>query len=120
MQIQIENGYVSSYALIGTLVGGVEIPDPPDVEHFEANYQAYQMQDGALVFDEKQKQRNERKALCDELRQQRETECFSVINRGQLWYDRLTEAQESELAAWYESWLHVTETLTVPQRPSWL
>ena len=120
MQIQLTDGYVSSYALIGTLVGGIEVPDPPDVEHFEANFQAYQLKDGALAFDEKQNQLNERKALCDELRQRRETECFSYINRGRLWYDRLTDAQAAELAAWYEAWLHVTETLTVPTKPSWL
>lgn len=41
MQIQLENGYVSSYALIGSLVGGVEVPDPPDLEHFETHYTAY-------------------------------------------------------------------------------
>ena len=120
MQIQLTDGYVSSYALIGTLVGGIEVPDPPDVEHFEANFQAYRLKDGALAFDEKRYQQNERKALCDALRKRRETECFSYINRGQLWYDRLTETQQSELAAWYEAWLHVTETLTVPAKPSWL
>lgn len=120
MQVQIENGYVSSYALIGSIVGGVEVPDPPDVEHFEANFQAYRLWDGILEYDEKQKQQNERKALCDALRKRRDAECFSYINRGQLWYDKLTDTQRTELAAWYESWLHVTETLTVPDKPSWL
>ena len=120
MQVKVADGYVSSYALIGTLVGGIEVPDPPDVEHFEANFQAYQLQDGALAFDEKQHQLNKQKALCDELRKRREAECFSYINRGQLWYDRLTDTQQSELAAWYECWLCVTETLTAPAKPSWL
>ena len=120
MQVQIENGYVSSYALIGSIVGGVEVPDPPDVEHFEANFQAYRLRGGTLEYDADKKTELEQKALCDELRRQRETECFSYINRGQLWYDRLTEIQRTELATWYESWLHVTETLTVPKKPSWL
>lgn len=35
MQIQLENGYVSSYALIGTLVDGFEVPEPEDIGHFE-------------------------------------------------------------------------------------
>lgn len=31
------------------------------------------------------------------LRQRRAEECFSVINRGALWFDRLTEEQKAEL-----------------------
>ena len=105
MQILIENGYVSSYALIGTLVGGIEVPDPPDIEHFEAHFQNTELK---------------RKALCDDLRKRRETECFSYINRGQLWYDRLSDEQKSELQIWYADWLKVTDTLTAPEKPSWL
>lgn len=53
-------------------------------------------------------------------RQQREVECFPIINRGQLWYDGLTEQQIAELTAWYKDWLNVTETLTMPNKPEWL
>jgi hypothetical protein len=120
MQITIENGYVSSYALIGSLVEGIEVPEPEDIEHFETHFTAYRLRDGTLQFDEGQNTENERKALCDELRQRRETECFSYINRGQLWYDRLTDAQKTELGAWYAAWLKVTDTLTAPAKPSWL
>ena len=101
MQIQLENGYVSSYALIGSLVGGIEVPDPPDREHFEAHYTAYRLKDGVLEYSDEQITANERKALCDELRKRRETECFSYVNRGQPWYDRLSDEQKSELSAWY-------------------
>ncbi len=62
------------------------------------------------------KARSELKAL----RRRREDECFSVINRGSLWYDRLTEAQKAELDEWYEAWLNVTETKEVPKTPDWL
>ena len=120
MQVQIENGFVSSYALIGSLVEGIEVPEPEDIEHFETHFTAYRLRDGTLQFDEGQNTENERKALCDELRQRRETECFSYINRGQLWYARLTEDQQAEMQAWYAEWLKVTETLTVPEKPSWL
>ena len=120
MQIQLENGYVSSYALIGSLVGGIEVPEPPDPEHFEAHYTAYRLRDGTLEYSEEQNTANERKALCDELRKRRETECFSYINRGQPWYERLTVEQKSELSAWYADWLKVTDTLTAPEKPSWL
>lgn len=54
------------------------------------------------------------------LRQRREAECFSVINRGALWFNRLTEEQKAELDIWYQEWLDVTETRTVPDKPSWL
>ncbi|MDE7082513.1 MAG: hypothetical protein K2O89_02260 [Clostridia bacterium] len=54
------------------------------------------------------------------LRHRREEECFAVINRGALWYDRLTESQKAELDEWYEAWLNVTETEIVPEQPIWL
>ena len=120
MQILLENGYVSSYALVGTLAGGIEVPDPPDAGHFEAHFTAYRVKDGILEYDEKQNTENERKALCVELRKRRETECFSYVNRGQPWYDGLSGEQKSELRTWYEGWLKVTETLTAPEKPSWL
>lgn len=53
-------------------------------------------------------------------RSQREEKCFSIINRGQLWYDGLTEQQIAELTAWYKDWLNVTQTLEVPSKPKWL
>lgn len=55
-----------------------------------------------------------------ELRRQREAECFPIINRGQLWYDTLIEAQRSELNDWYHAWLNVTATLIVPNKLEWL
>ena len=54
------------------------------------------------------------------LRSQREKECFPIINRGQLWYANLTSIQYAELQEWYIDWLNVTETLAVPTKPSWL
>ena len=120
MQILLENGYVLSYALVGTLVDGIEVTEPADIEHFKEHYQAYRLRDGMLEYSEDKNTDNERKALCDELRQRRETECFSYINRGELWYARLTEDQKTELQVWYAAWLKVTETLTVPEKPSWL
>lgn len=54
------------------------------------------------------------------LRVKRETECFSIINRGQLWYDTLTEEQKAELKEWYIAWLNVTDTLVMPIKPKWV
>ena len=55
-----------------------------------------------------------------ELRRRREEECFSVINRGELWYGRLTVPQKVELEQWYDAWLNATETKVVPNKPEWL
>ena len=54
------------------------------------------------------------------IRQLRTTECFSYINRGQLWYDMLTAEQKEELKEWYISWLDAPATLTIPEPPEWL
>lgn len=53
-------------------------------------------------------------------RELRERECFPIINRGQPWYDTLTSVQKYELSEWYRAWLDVTETLNIPEKPSWI
>ena len=59
-------------------------------------------------------------AKLEELRQRREQECFTIINRGKLWYDTLTEEQIQELNEWYIKLLDSTITLEEPQKPEWL
>ena len=121
MQIRTdENGYVKSYAEIGSLVDGIEIETPSDLDHFEVNFEAYQVKDGVLIFDEAKSKELTNSHQLDDLRVQRETECFSVINRGQLWYESLSESQVAELQLWYRAWLDVTETLVIPEKPMWL
>lgn len=58
--------------------------------------------------------------IIEDLRRQREYECFPYINRGSLWYNTLTESQKAEFQEWYSSWLNVTETLIPPNKPEWL
>ena len=58
--------------------------------------------------------------ILQELRNQREVECFSIVNRGQLWYARLKPEQITELNNWYNDWLNVTETKIIPNKPEWL
>lgn len=58
--------------------------------------------------------------ILNELRVEREVQCFQVINRGQLWYDNLTDTQKQELKVWYNAWLDVTETRVIPTKPKWL
>ena len=55
-----------------------------------------------------------------ELRQQREKECFSIVNRGQVWYEQLTIEEKLELYVWYKNWLNVTDNLQVPVKPKWI
>lgn len=54
------------------------------------------------------------------LRNLRAKECFTVVNRGKLWYDCLSMEQLSELNDWYFAWLDVTETKVIPAKPEWL
>lgn len=54
------------------------------------------------------------------LRLKREKDCFTYINRGQLWYNHLTDEQKQELDVWYTAWLDVTETKVIPNKPLWL
>ena len=56
----------------------------------------------------------------DVLRARRAAECFPVVNRGALWYDKLTAEQLAELSAWYESWLDAPATGEAPDEPAWL
>lgn len=55
-----------------------------------------------------------------DLRMKRNELCFSIINRGQLWYSTLTYEQLQELQEWYQKWLNVTETKNIPDKPYWL
>lgn len=55
-----------------------------------------------------------------EYRERREKECFPYINRGPNWHNHLTEAQAAELDEWYQAWLDVTETKTIPTKPEWI
>lgn len=54
------------------------------------------------------------------MRDKRSKICFPVINRGKLWYDRLTPLQLGELKSWYQAWLDAPETLVYPKAPAWL
>ena len=58
--------------------------------------------------------------ILDQLRSQREVECFSFVNRGQLWYDTLTPEQYTEFQKWYQDWKDVTKTKIIPTKPEWL
>lgn len=56
----------------------------------------------------------------DKLRARRHKECFSVVDRGKLWYNDLTSDQFAELKRWRQEWLDVTETKVIPVAPAWI
>ena len=84
--------------------------------------------DGSLMFESdmqteeylKRKQENDENLEVEKLRFDREKECFSVINRGILWYDNLSTEQVEKLDQWYRDWLDVTLTKTKPKKPDFV
>ena len=54
------------------------------------------------------------------MREARVKICFPVINRGKLWYDRLSREQLVELKKWYQAWLDAPDTLIYPVKPVWI
>ncbi|MCD7750394.1 MAG: DUF2977 domain-containing protein [Lachnospiraceae bacterium] len=121
MKVQInESGFVTSYALVGDILGSTEAPEPEDLEHFESHFEAYRLTDDGLVFCPDEDESISLSKQKNDLRIQREKECFSVINRGMLWYETLTDEQAAELTSWYKAWLDVTDTLTVPESPAFI
>ena len=120
MKIAIdENNYVVGYLVVGE--GSSDMIEVAMPENFTfENYQAFKHQNGELVFDEEKLKKLDGERALNELREQRQLECFPVINRGELWYQSLTSAQITELSEWYNAWLNVTETKVVPTMPTWI
>ena len=95
-----ENGYVNGWCMVGDN-GGEEYDPPDDIDSFLDRFDVFKEIDGKLVLDS-EKAESDRKALeLATLRERRETECFSVINRGWIWYSCLTLTQWRELRTWY-------------------
>ena len=102
--------------------------DSMDSDYVYTDREIVRGYDGGLYYIEDTETKDYREAeaqyLLDKelesLRSKRAEECFSIINRGKLWYDKLTPTQITELSEWYTLWLDVTATLTVPSKPEWL
>lgn len=115
-----ENKYLTCFCIDAELENGIEVADPNDLESFIDTFRAYKYEDGNLVLDENKLQSVNNERIADELRFKRQKACFSIINRGELWYSRLTADQKEELDAWYQAWLDVTDTKVLPEKPKWL
>ena len=114
-----ENGYVNGWCMIGDN-GGMELEPPDDFDTFLDRFSGFKLEDGRLVFDKEKDDSDRLEEQRPDLRLRRETECFSYINRGYMWYSALTLLQWIELKRWYLAWLRVTETLTPPDKPPWI
>lgn len=95
-----------------------------EVEDFDfEKMHGYEIINNSLFFNERKWIDYKKNVVeLNELRDRRETECFSVINRGDMWY-RInvdTPEKENELKQWYKDWLNVTETREVPVKPDWI
>lgn len=116
-----ENNFVTSYATIGGILGSIDVDENLiDLADFEENFESYYYENGILIKSYIKEEELITERQKEELRIQRQRECFSVINRGQLWYSTLTKEQLNELSIWYNEWLNVTDTFIIPIKPSWL
>ncbi len=117
-----EQGFVKAYALVGRFAAdAVEVNEPNNIADFEEHYRSYYLSEsGALVKSEDKQLEIEEECVLYELRQKREKLCFPYINRGELWYNTLSNAQKTELNTWYLAWLDVTKTKIIPTMPEWL
>lgn len=117
-----DDNYVTGYTLSCLNydnIDGIEYTGdiPSD---FNSSCICYKFINGCLVLDENKLLKTNQIKLLANLRSQREKDCFPIINRGALWYGRLSVEQKAELDAWYQAWLNVTETKVVPETPEWL
>ena len=82
----------------------------------------YVWENDKVVFSEKRFEERKLQIRKEELRIKREEVCFSVVNRGDIWYETYvnTEERKQEFQAWYQAWLDVTDTLSEPETPEWI
>ena len=120
MKIQIDkNGYVENYVIVGeSNVCNIEVEEPEGLS--PDNFPAWKYDGEKLVYDMEQAKVLQAERNKDEIRFERQRVCFPVVNRGQFWYDTLTQNEKNEIREWYQKWLDAPETGVVPEKLSWL
>lgn len=116
MFIEIENGKIITISNVP--FEGCQETDKEVVKGFDHSF--YFLEETLTPEYLAKKKIYEEEQKLNKLRARRETECFTIINRGELWYDTLTNDQIAELNEWYRAWLNVTETKVIPTKPTWL
>lgn len=115
-----ENKYLTCVCIDAELENGIEIDTPNDIDAFADIFGAYKYENGQLILDQGKLQMLNEERFNEELRLKRQKLCFTYINRGELWYNRLSDTQKNELDTWYQAWLDVTDTKVIPTAPEWL
>ena len=113
-----EDGYIRDWS-VDPLENDI-IVDVEDWDDFDVNSRSYKRVGDGVVKDEEKLKSIQLEKEVEMIRLTREEECFTVINRGGIWYDTLTEQEKSDLMDWYQVWLNATDTLVIPEKPSWL
>lgn len=113
---KVDKSFSSGGKSVTLITPDLEVLEQPEKEVYEDIYVFIPFTDNELL--ERQK---------EELRKQRETDCYYYINRNYIisgksvsWYDTLTTEQQKIVDAWVQAWRDVTTTLTVPQKPEFI
>lgn len=122
MKVQIdENGYVQNFVIVGeSSACDIEVEEPENFMSQIQFYTAWHYDGAKLTFDEARANELQLEGQKNEIRQERARECFTVINRGQLWYETLNESEKEDLNRWYQEWLDAPETMKIPEKLEWL
>lgn len=122
MQIIIDKDrYIKSYAIVGGFIDGIEVQDPQDLNFFEQTFEAWYLDNNNNLVYSLEKQENiTKQRQKEEIRRQRQIQCFSIMDRSKFWYESLTLEQQQELREWYNAWLEAPETGIIPEKLDWL
>ena len=111
--------YVINNMVFGGDISGLPVPtdtiEDAVWELYCSDPTAYKIESGRFV-----KLKDEAELRANAIRNRREKECFMIVNRGALWYDKLTAQQMAELSAWYQAWLDAPATGIAPDVLEWL
>lgn len=113
-----EEGYIHEFSLSD--IGNASEAEIENFDDFDIHYKSYKLVNGVITKDLDQLEVNRLEEQRQRIREQRDIECFPIINRGGLWYELLISQEKTELMEWYQAWLEATETLEIPMKPNWL
>jgi len=115
MILQIDNNnYIVGYATVGGIDGGIAVDDSllQQIDPTKIGYYTYI--GGVINFDTQKYDAANAVQHSEDIRARRAYECFVYVDRGKLWYDKLTQSQLTLLKTWYDDWLDAPETKVVP------
>ena len=98
--------------------GGKDLKEVIDVEYQPAKEAWDEYEDVLVYIPYTEEELAE--ITANTIRRRRTSECFSVVNRGMLWYNKLSDEQKQELSEWYEAWLDAPATNVTPDKPLWI